>query len=352
MVIGAVLVPGAAAPKPVRREHLGTLPEQALLADVASDQGGCFKTSRPTTCDDLRRPDVRGGRDHPLLRGQHARGRAAHCDPGAGQRHDALPAASGRRGRAGPGCRPPVRGRVQRGRWHNPQPRGGPGLSGPAGTVRPRSRARACLRGGARSSISSPCCVTPGCFAGMGHESVQFRDIHDVRPTPRRRLGWGRASLRPGPIEPTDAKHGFAHHAWIITSDRDEPRRGRTNCNLWVSTRVWGVARGCGAVRRGGRVPIRGRKVARAVVPPSDGCTGAGDDHGARVLHDRSRHGRRPVRPAFAVHGTAAFLPGRTYFYESKFMTSQHLLPRLYLLWMMACNGRFLLRCFWSVYQW
>lgn len=52
VVIGAVLVPGAAAPKLVRREHLGMLHDHALLVDVAIDQGGCFETSRPTTYDD------------------------------------------------------------------------------------------------------------------------------------------------------------------------------------------------------------------------------------------------------------------------------------------------------------
>ncbi|MFI7741566.1 alanine dehydrogenase [Kocuria rhizosphaericola] len=52
VVIGAVLVPGAAAPKLVRREHLGVLHDHALLMDVAIDQGGCFETSRPTTYDD------------------------------------------------------------------------------------------------------------------------------------------------------------------------------------------------------------------------------------------------------------------------------------------------------------
>ncbi|MFI7483161.1 alanine dehydrogenase [Kocuria sp. M1R5S2] len=52
LVIGAVLVPGAAAPKLVRREHLATLHDRALLVDVAIDQGGCFETSRPTTYDD------------------------------------------------------------------------------------------------------------------------------------------------------------------------------------------------------------------------------------------------------------------------------------------------------------
>ncbi|MFH5774817.1 alanine dehydrogenase [Paracoccus sp. NGMCC 1.201697] len=49
MVIGAVLVPGAAAPKLVTRAQLATMPPGAVLVDVAIDQGGCFETSRPTT---------------------------------------------------------------------------------------------------------------------------------------------------------------------------------------------------------------------------------------------------------------------------------------------------------------
>jgi len=49
MVIGAVLIPGAAAPKLVTREMLGTMKPGAVLVDVAIDQGGCFETSKPTT---------------------------------------------------------------------------------------------------------------------------------------------------------------------------------------------------------------------------------------------------------------------------------------------------------------
>lgn len=52
VVIGAVLVPGAAAPKLASREDLASLKPGALLIDVAIDQGGCFETSRPTTYDD------------------------------------------------------------------------------------------------------------------------------------------------------------------------------------------------------------------------------------------------------------------------------------------------------------
>ena len=52
LVIGAVLVPGAAAPKLVTREMLGCMKPGAVLVDVAIDQGGCFETSYPTTHDE------------------------------------------------------------------------------------------------------------------------------------------------------------------------------------------------------------------------------------------------------------------------------------------------------------
>jgi alanine dehydrogenase len=49
LVIGAVLVPGAAAPKLVTRDLARRMQRGAVLVDVAIDQGGCFETSRPTT---------------------------------------------------------------------------------------------------------------------------------------------------------------------------------------------------------------------------------------------------------------------------------------------------------------
>ena len=52
MVIGAVLVPGALAPKLVTREMLSLMKSGAALVDVAIDQGGCFETSHATTHDD------------------------------------------------------------------------------------------------------------------------------------------------------------------------------------------------------------------------------------------------------------------------------------------------------------
>jgi alanine dehydrogenase len=49
LVIGAVLVHGARAPSVVRRKKLSLMKKQAVLVDVAIDQGGCFETSHPTT---------------------------------------------------------------------------------------------------------------------------------------------------------------------------------------------------------------------------------------------------------------------------------------------------------------
>ena len=52
LVIGAVLVPGAAAPKLLTREILKKMRAGSVVVDVAIDQGGCFETSRPTTHED------------------------------------------------------------------------------------------------------------------------------------------------------------------------------------------------------------------------------------------------------------------------------------------------------------
>jgi alanine dehydrogenase len=49
LVVGAVLIPGAAAPRLVTRADLALMQPGAVLVDVAIDQGGCFETSRPTT---------------------------------------------------------------------------------------------------------------------------------------------------------------------------------------------------------------------------------------------------------------------------------------------------------------
>ena len=52
MVIGAVLIPGASAPKLISRAFLSEMKPGAVLVDVAIDQGGCFETSKATTHDD------------------------------------------------------------------------------------------------------------------------------------------------------------------------------------------------------------------------------------------------------------------------------------------------------------
>ncbi|HLY49114.1 MAG TPA: alanine dehydrogenase [Solirubrobacteraceae bacterium] len=52
LVIGAVLVHGARAPRVITREQLGLMKQHAVLVDVSIDQGGCFETSRPTTHSD------------------------------------------------------------------------------------------------------------------------------------------------------------------------------------------------------------------------------------------------------------------------------------------------------------
>ncbi|MDZ7783507.1 MAG: alanine dehydrogenase [Halioglobus sp.] len=52
LVIGAVLVAGAAAPRLVTRDHIANMQPGAVVVDVAIDQGGCFETSRPTTHSD------------------------------------------------------------------------------------------------------------------------------------------------------------------------------------------------------------------------------------------------------------------------------------------------------------
>lgn len=51
LVIGAVLIPGAAAPKIITKDMLANMKQGSVLVDVAIDQGGCFETSKATTHD-------------------------------------------------------------------------------------------------------------------------------------------------------------------------------------------------------------------------------------------------------------------------------------------------------------
>ncbi|GAB3016453.1 alanine dehydrogenase [Bowmanella dokdonensis] len=52
LVVGAVLIPGAAAPKLLTAEHIRSMKEGSVIVDVAIDQGGCFETARATTHQD------------------------------------------------------------------------------------------------------------------------------------------------------------------------------------------------------------------------------------------------------------------------------------------------------------
>lgn len=52
LIVGAILIPGAKAPKLITRDMLRTMRPGTVLVDVAVDQGGCFETSKPTTHDD------------------------------------------------------------------------------------------------------------------------------------------------------------------------------------------------------------------------------------------------------------------------------------------------------------
>ena len=52
LVVGAVLIPGAMAPKLITRDMLSYMKKGSVIVDVAIDQGGCFETAKPTTHDD------------------------------------------------------------------------------------------------------------------------------------------------------------------------------------------------------------------------------------------------------------------------------------------------------------
>ena len=49
LLVGAVLIPGAKAPRLVTREHIASMSKGSVIVDVAIDQGGCIETSKPTT---------------------------------------------------------------------------------------------------------------------------------------------------------------------------------------------------------------------------------------------------------------------------------------------------------------
>ena len=93
LVIGAVLLPGAAAPKLVTGAMIKRMRPGSVVVDIAIDQGGCFQTSRPTTHAGT---DLYRRRRDSLLRDQYAGRGAAHIDLRAQQRHAAVRARAGR----------------------------------------------------------------------------------------------------------------------------------------------------------------------------------------------------------------------------------------------------------------
>ena len=97
LVIGAVLVHGARAPRVITRAQLGA-DEAPGGAGRRLDRPG--RLLRDLASDDPLRPDLRGRRDHPLLRDQHAGRGPDHLDLRADQRDDALRAAPRLGGRA------------------------------------------------------------------------------------------------------------------------------------------------------------------------------------------------------------------------------------------------------------
>ena len=117
LVIGAVLVPGARAPKLVTDELVSRMKPGSVLVDIAIDQGGCFEDSRPTTHAD---PTYRVHNSRVLLRREHARRGAAHLDVRADQRDPAVHRGARQPRLAGrPAGRPVVRRRPEhaRRRW-------------------------------------------------------------------------------------------------------------------------------------------------------------------------------------------------------------------------------------------
>ena len=97
LLIGAVLVPGAAAPKLVTRDMVKTMKTGSVLVDIAIDQGGCCETSQ---ADHPFRSDLCRRRRDALLRHQHAGRGGAHLDLRAQQRDPAVRAGAGRQGLA------------------------------------------------------------------------------------------------------------------------------------------------------------------------------------------------------------------------------------------------------------
>ena len=102
VVIGAVLVHGAKAPKLVSREMVASMRPGSVVVDVAIDQGGCIETSE---ADHALGSHLRRGGCRPLLRRQHTRGRRQDLDARPDQRDVALPDPDSRQGHRRRGSR-------------------------------------------------------------------------------------------------------------------------------------------------------------------------------------------------------------------------------------------------------
>ncbi len=124
MVIGAVLIPGAAAPKLVTNELVSRMKPGSVLVDIAVDQGGCFEDTHATTHAD---PTYQVHNSIVLLRGEHARRGAQHLDVRADQRDPAVRRRAGRQG-------------LVAGLPGRPQPRAGPQHPRRPAHLRPRRR--------------------------------------------------------------------------------------------------------------------------------------------------------------------------------------------------------------------
>ena len=111
LVIGAVLLPGAAAPKLITRPMLATMRPGAVIVDIAIDQGGCCETSTPTTHSNP--TYIVDGVVHYCVANMPGRG-CAHLDLRAQPRHPALhPCARGQGLAGGAKGRPASAGRPQ-----------------------------------------------------------------------------------------------------------------------------------------------------------------------------------------------------------------------------------------------
>ena len=117
LVIGTVLVPGAAAPKLITRGMLQTMKPGSVLVDVSIDQGGCAETSKPTNSF---LTDFCRGWNCPLLCNEHAGMRRSNSDVRTQQRHIAIRARNGQQRLASrPSRRNPFAKWSERACWAN-----------------------------------------------------------------------------------------------------------------------------------------------------------------------------------------------------------------------------------------